>query len=184
MKVLLTSAGFQTDAIKDFFLALLTKQPQNIKALFIPTAAVTPGAICVLPKCMNDLLKCGIKDEKIVVYDLHKPMPLESLQQFDVVYICGGSTEYLLERVNEQGFSNVLKDYMRNDGVVVGVSAGSMIAAQNLENNLGLISCHLYVHRSNGSQAGFIDVTNCGEISLTDEQAVFLSDFNCATIIQ
>ena len=28
-------------------------------ALFIPTAAIDAGAIEVLPKCMNDLLKCG-----------------------------------------------------------------------------------------------------------------------------
>ncbi len=32
----------------------------EVKALFIPTAAIDAGAIEVLPKCMIDLLKCGI----------------------------------------------------------------------------------------------------------------------------
>jgi peptidase E len=184
MKVLLTSAGLETDTIKKFFLKILLKKPQEIKALFIPTAAIDAGAIGVLPKCMNDLLKCEMKEENITVYDLHKVMPLEKLKQFDVVYICGGNTEYLLERINEQGFNEVLKDYIKEDGIVVGVSAGSIIAAQNLENNLGLINCHLNVHCINGNKAGHLDISNCQEISLTNNQALYVTDIDCASIIE
>ena len=39
-------------------------KPADTKALFIPTAAIDAEAIEVLPKCMNDLLKCGILKEK------------------------------------------------------------------------------------------------------------------------
>lgn len=184
MKVLLTSAGLETDTIKDFFLKLLTKKPSDVKALFIPTAAVNADAIGVLPKCMNDLLKCGIQDENITVYDLHKAMSLENLKQFDVVYICGGNTEYLLERINEQGFNDVFKEYIRNEGIWVGVSAGSIIAAQNLENNLGLIGCRLNVHCSKGSHLGRVDLMNCQQINLTNNQALYLSDYHCAMIIE
>jgi dipeptidase E len=184
MKVLLTSAGLESDAVKNFFLAKLLKKPEEIKALFIPTAAINVGAIGVLPKCMNDLLKCGIKDENITVYDLHKVMHLEKLKQFDVVYICGGNTKYLLERINEQGFNEVLKGYIINDGITVGVSAGSIIMAQNLENNLGLINCILNVHCRNGNKAGDLDILTCQEVSLTDNQAIYLTDIDCATIIE
>ena len=62
-----------------------------IKALFIPTAAIDTDAIAVLPKCMNDLLKYGIQNKNIKVYDLHIGMELDELQQFDVVYLCGGN---------------------------------------------------------------------------------------------
>ncbi len=184
MKVLLTSAGLETDTIKNFFLKILLKMPQEIKALFIPTAAIDVGAIGVLPKCMNDLLKCGIKEENITVYDLHKVMLHEKLNQFDVVYICGGNTKYLLERMNEQGFHKVLKDYIKNDGIVVGVSAGSIIMAQNLENNLGLINCILNVHCINGNKAGHLDILTGQEISLTNNQAIYLTDIDCASIIE
>ncbi len=37
-------------------------------------AAINADAIAVLPKCMNDLLKCGIPDENITVYDMHEGM--------------------------------------------------------------------------------------------------------------
>jgi peptidase E len=184
MRVLLTSAGFETDTIKDFFLRVLIKKPQETKALFIPTAAINAGAINVLPKCLNDLLKCGIREENITVYDLHKIISPERLKQFDVVYICGGNTEYLLERVNEHGFNAILKEFIKDDGIVVGVSAGSIIMAQNLENNMGLINCILNVHCINGNKAGHLDALTGQEINLTNHQAIYLTDVNSASIIE
>lgn len=184
MKVFFTSAGFENGKIKDFFLRTLAKKPEETKALFIPTAAISPGAISVLPKCMNDLLKCGIPEENITVYDLHKAISADNIKQFDVVYICGGTTEYLLERINEQGFNVVLKEYIKADGIVVGVSAGSIIMAQNLENNMGLINCILKVHCKTGSKAGHLDALTGQEISLTDRQAIYLTDINSASIIE
>ena len=69
MRVLLTSAGLETEEIKEYFVKMLGKDVSEVKALFIPTAAIDVGAIEVLPKCMNDLLKCGIQNKNIK-YDL------------------------------------------------------------------------------------------------------------------
>ena len=96
MRVLLTSAGLETEEIKAYFTDMIGKDMLSVKALFIPTAAIDADAIAVLPKCMNDLLKCGIQNKNIKVYDLHIGMELDELQQFDVVYLCGGNTTYLL----------------------------------------------------------------------------------------
>lgn len=74
MRVLLTSAGLETEEIQDFFMKLMNMDMALVKALFIPTAAVDADAIAVLPKCMNDLLKCGILNQNIKVYDMHKGM--------------------------------------------------------------------------------------------------------------
>ncbi len=52
-KILLTSAGFESKTISDTFLNLVGKEPKEIQALFIPTAAIFPAAITVLPKCME-----------------------------------------------------------------------------------------------------------------------------------
>ena len=60
MRVMLTSCGLETQKIKDCFLTMLGKEGAKAKALFIPTAAIDADAIEVLPKCMNDLLKCGM----------------------------------------------------------------------------------------------------------------------------
>lgn len=61
MKVLLTSCGLETENITNKFIDMLGKNTAEARAIFIPTAAVDADAVGVLPKCMNDLLKCGIK---------------------------------------------------------------------------------------------------------------------------
>ena len=59
MNVLLTSCGLETDTIVQRFQKMLNKDPARVRAMFIPTAAISPDAIEVVPKCLNDLLKCG-----------------------------------------------------------------------------------------------------------------------------
>lgn len=119
MRVLLTSAGLETEEIKRYFMEMLGKDMSMVQALFIPTAAMDAGAIEVLPKCMNDLLKCGIPNKNIRVYDLHRGMELSELRQYDVVYLCGGETKYLLERINATGFNVSLMEYIRTNGAVI-----------------------------------------------------------------
>ena len=86
MRVLLTSAGLETEEIKQYFMKMIGKDMSKVRALFIPTAAIDAGAIEVLPKCMNDLLKCGIQNKNIKVFDLHIGMEMSELQKYDGVY--------------------------------------------------------------------------------------------------
>lgn len=154
MRVLLTSAGLETEEIQKQFVEMAGKDMSSVKALFIPTAAIDADAIEVLPKCMHDLLKCGIPNKNIDVYDLHAGMEFEKLQQYDVVYLCGGNTRYLLERINATKFNESLLAYINDNGLVIGVSAGSLIFANNLEHNLGLIDTKLDVHCMTGEKRG------------------------------
>ncbi len=96
---------------------MLNKEPTRVKAMFIPTAAVSPDAIEVLPKCLNDLLKCGIAKENIFVYDLHDDADDEILKVYDVIYLCGGDPNYLLRRIREHGFDKKLGLFIRQGGV-------------------------------------------------------------------
>ena len=172
MRLILSSAGLENQVLQSRFLKLLGKDVRNVHPLFIPTAAIDPGAIAVLPKCMNDLLNCGIPEENITVFDLHRNMSLEELKQYDLVYLTGGRTAYLLERINETGFRESLLDYIRQDGLVLGVSAGSIIFANDLENNLGLLEAKLEVHCASGEKPGPLEKKE--HIQLTNDCALFL----------
>ena len=172
MKLILSSAGLENEVLKSKFLKLLDKDVKDVHPLFIPTAAIDPGAIAVLPKCMNDLLKCGIPEENITVFDLHKGMCLPELEQFDLVYLCGGRTSYLLQRINDTGFRDSLLEYIQQDGLVLGVSAGSIIFAKNLENNLGLLDARLDVHCGSGEKPGPLEKKD--HIRLTNDCALLL----------
>lgn len=174
MRVLLTSAGLETEQIKKCFVEMLGKEMSEVKALFIPTAAIDADAIAVLPKCMNDLLKCGIQNVNIKVFDLHEGMGLAELQKFDIVYLCGGDADYLLERVNATGFNVELMEYIRENGMVVGVSAGSLLFSNNLAENLGLIDTRLHVHCPDGDKKGKLDYPLKDCVRLTNNSALVI----------
>lgn len=174
MKVLLTSAGFENKNIERLFLSLTDRNASQIRALFIPTAAIDPDAIEVLPKCLHDLLDCGIRKENVKVYDLHKSISSEELTAYDAVYVCGGNTGYLLERMQEQGFGKALLEFIENGGIYVGVSAGSLVMTGDIENGLGLLNLPIKVHCEQGMSPGRVIPGKCSEIRLTNRQAVLI----------
>lgn len=171
---MLTSCGLETDKIKEHFLKMLCKEPSYAKALFIPTAAIDADAIGVLPKCMNDLLKCGIPKENIQVFDLHRNMSIEEMKTFDVVYLCGGRTSYLLERINDTGFCDTMLSYIRDNGFVIGVSAGSLIFANNLMNNLGLLDTKMDVHCEKSNVVGKVSFPLIENVKLSNTAAMLV----------
>ena len=174
MRVMLTSCGLETEQIKEHFLRMLGKEPAETKALFIPTAAIDADAIEVLPKCMNDLLKCGIPKDNISVFDLHQNMPVDELETYDVVYLTGGRTSYLLERINDTGFRDSLLTYIRDNGFVIGVSAGSIIFANNLPGNLGLLDTKLDVHCETSSYTGKVLFSLIKNMKLSNTAAIII----------
>ncbi len=181
-KLLLTSAGFENKRLEKWFLKLAEKPPQNIRALFIPTAAIFPDAIAVLPKCLNDLLYAGVLPENISVFDLHRNMPYEELSAFDAVYVCGGDTKYLLNRINNTRFCEPLRQFAENGGVYVGASAGSLVVAGNLPDNLGFVKATLSVHQQAGTKPGAVSATEAGHYDLTDRQALLLHGETCEIV--
>ncbi|MBQ3880208.1 MAG: Type 1 glutamine amidotransferase-like domain-containing protein [Oscillospiraceae bacterium] len=174
MKLLLTSSGLETDTILRTFVSLLEKPCKEIRALFIPTAAIDADSIEVLPKCMHDLLRCGIPKENIDVFDLHEGMNLASLTRYDAVYLTGGRTAYLLSRLRDTGFAETLLAYLENGGVVLGVSAGSLIFAENLENNLGLLPTDLRVHCAQDNPRGKLSLPLPAQFDLGNHSAILM----------
>lgn len=178
MKVLLTSCGLETKVIEQAFLQMLHKAPAEIRVMFIPTAATSPDAIEVLPKCLNDLLKCDIRRENITVYDLHDDLKTQISECYDVIYFCGGDPAYLLRRINERGFDHKIKAFIKQGGIVVGVSAGSIIFADNMPDNLNLLQCALDVHCSDETceKAGRYKKDRQERIRLGNKQAILFEE--------
>ena len=154
MKLMLTSCGLETPNIMEKFLSLLPCAPQEAKVLFLPAAAISCDAIEVLPKCLEDLYKADIPKENITIYDLHVPLTKAALSETDCIYIPGGNTIHLAKRLRE-GSSQVLLQYLHaNRGVIVGVSAGSMVFSTHTPAALDILPNELHVHCSNGTQDG------------------------------
>ncbi len=169
--VLLTSTGFENENIKNKFLSLLKKSTEDAKILFIITAANNPDAVRILSKCLDDLTNCNIADENITVYDMHKVLSKKEILEYDAIYVCGGSTRYLLERMNEINFKDLLIYYLDNGGIYIGVSAGTVAYGNKYSNGLSLMDNKIDVHCEVGSNNG--NVVSEETIKLTNNQAIY-----------
>lgn len=168
MKILLTSTGFTNPNIKNKFINLLNKNVKDTKVLFVITAAQDPDAVRILSACLDDLTECGIIDENIKIYDMHKLLIKEEMNKYDAIYVCGGDTEYLVDRINEINIKPLIQEYLKNGGIYIGVSAGTIATK-----SLNLIENEIDVHRENGSENKEITTE---PIFLTDNQALLITD--------
>lgn len=175
-KILLTSTGFENDNIKNKFLELLNCDVSKAKILFIITAANDPDAVRILSKCLDDLTNCNIPDENITIYDMHKLLTQDEINKYNAIYVCGGNTKYLVDRICEINFKSILDKYIENGGIYIGVSAGSIAASGNYQNGLCLIENKIEVHCDRGTENGII--TTMDDIFLTDDQAIFTDGNN------
>jgi cyanophycinase-like exopeptidase len=171
-KILLTSAGFETETIRNAFFQMVEKPPADIKALFIPTAAISPDAVEMVWPCMMDLLTSNIAKEHITIFDLHCNISFDELKTFDAIYFTGGSPQYLLQRINETGFHAPLRQFVDNGGIYIGVSAGAIVGAGNLSDNLGYLNATLSVHCTEGMDDGAFDNTLVTHIDLKNDKAI------------
>lgn len=175
-KIILTSAGFENKEIENKFLEMLNKPVQNAKVLWIPTAAISEDAKSVLSKCMNDLLNAGVNKCNIIEYNLDRNIKNDELSDYDAIYVCGGDCSYLLNKMNEDGFKDVIESFINNGGIYIGVSAGSIVCVNDFDNNLGFLPCTLDVHCEKGTNAGDICINEDTHINLTNNQAIIVED--------
>ena len=131
MKLLLTSAGFSTTQISKKFLELANKPADKIKIVFIPTASRNDKEYHETAK--KELFNLGIKKENLVVLDVDHKINFDEIRDFDVMYICGGNTFYLLAKMKEFGFDKTIREFVSSGKLYIGVSAGSILAGPNIE---------------------------------------------------
>ena len=102
MKLLLTSAGFENPNIGKEFLKLVDKPANEIKILFIPTAARSKEEQDYANKSKQELYDLGINYDNIKIYYINNQSMSESeIYDFDAIYVCGGNTFFLLKQLKE-----------------------------------------------------------------------------------
>ena len=79
-----------------------------------------------------------------------------------------------MERINDTGFRETLLTYIRDDGFVIGVSAGSIVFANNLPGNLELLDTKLDVHCEASSYTGSISFPLIENMKLSNTGAILI----------
>ena len=192
----LTSSGLSSEMKKMFF-DIIGKRPEDVKVLCVPTAGIeTDGAREGITVCLHELSSMGIHYENILVYNLElllskdyrrtysayikspslitRLLSVEEIGAFDAVFFSGGDSSVLCREMVRTGFDEVIAKAITNGLVYVGISAGSMYAAGNLDAGLHIIDNPIIPHW-NGTKI-FELPNDRDEIKLIDGQAVYIED--------
>ena len=131
MKLLLTSAGFTNKAVINALHDLVEKPFDQLKLVFIPTAAnVETGGKEWLIDDLYRTKKLGFKKIDIVdISALSKNETISRLETADILFFGGGDTYYLDSWVKKCELDKYLNDWI-NTKIYVGLSAGSMLACK------------------------------------------------------
>lgn len=198
----LTSSGL-SDSMKKIFIDIIGKSPKDLKILYIPTAGIeTDGAREGLAVCLDELVKMRICYENILVYNLElllskdykrtysqhikspamitRLLTIEELKRFDAVFVSGGNSAVLCREMVRTGFDNVIAKAINNGLVYVGISAGSMYAAGNLDDGLHIIPNPIIPHWQENRLVELPKGEK--EIQLVDGQAVYVENDNIRLI--
>ena len=137
MKLLLTSTGLTNQKIKNKFLELVNKTPSKIKIIFLPTASRSKEELKYVQASKQELIDLGIPEQNIKTISLDKKLDekieYNEIMNFDVIYVCGGNTFYLLKKVRESGFDRIITKFIDSGKLYFGVSAGSILVCPDID---------------------------------------------------
>lgn len=134
MNILLTSAGIKMPAIQNEVLKLLPKPPNELKLAHVITASRMETNTDYVKKDRVALQGVGFQVADVALEDLTPATAFDELNKFDIIYVQGGNTFYLLKQARACGFEQVVRKFLEDPNKwYIGVSAGSYIACPTIE---------------------------------------------------
>ena len=109
--------------------------PDKLKVAFIDTAAdvYNKAEADWLKADRSSLTDVGFSVTDYSLTDKTKEDLINDLKEFNVLFVSGGNSFYLLEKANISGFTDLIKQDYFKDKIYVGSSAGSVILSNNID---------------------------------------------------
>ena len=129
MKILLGSGGIRTEERRKLFFHLMKENFEGCKkVVFIPYASRDYDDYTNSVKEMFSHLEFEI----IGIHELHNP--LVELEKMEGIYVGGGNTFSLVQKLHEKGILEVIRRKVLNNGIpYAGVSAGANVACPTMQ---------------------------------------------------
>ena len=128
--MILTSSLYESIGfVKEF----LDKNAKSKKILFIPTAANVEeykNYMYLTEKAFEDI---GYEVDNFDISVFSEKNVKEKLSKAEIIFISGGNTFYLLQELKRKNLISYLKERIENGLLYIGESAGSVIAAPDIE---------------------------------------------------
>lgn len=112
---------------------LISVKPADAKLIFIPTAADPYEDKWFIEDDRKKLYELGFRIIEVDIKKQTQETLGELLRDANILYIAGGNTFYLLEKVRESGLDKIICDLVDKGLLYVGSSAGAIIAGPNIE---------------------------------------------------
>lgn len=128
MKLLLTSTGLANENVRNFFISKFDRLDN--KTACIVTSGQNEEEQFYIDGSIRELESLGIE---VVEFNIAKENGFVNFPKFDIYYVCGGNTFYILDRMRKTGVDKILIDAIKNGKFYLGVSAGSIIAGPDIE---------------------------------------------------
>lgn len=165
MKLFLCSSII-TPNLKQDFENFIGRKTEGLKVLFVTTAGNPNPDKSWIAEDRDPLIEnLGFKIEEIDIEKIQGEELREKITQFDVLWMNGGYTGYLMQQVKKSGLEEFLPELLQSGLVYAGSSAGSMICSESLEiadwyigeeepgaskiSGLGYLSFQIYPHFRN-----------------------------------
>ncbi len=191
MKLLLTSTGLTNQKIRDYFVSQF-EMLENKKACLIFTIR-NENDWQWLEHYDSELKGIGLQYDRI---NISEGKDLSDLKEYDIYYVCGGNTFYILDRLRKTNLDKVILKAIKDGKFYVGVSAGSIIAGSDIEvagigegdendinlsdlSGFGLVPFHIsphYTEQYRNDVEEFYNRRKESIIALTNDQALFVTD--------
>lgn len=190
MKLLLTSAGLTNESVKNFFISQFDRLDN--KTACVVTSGRNSEEQSYIDGSIKELENLGIK---VIEFNIAKHESFVNFPLYDIYYVCGGNTFFILDRMRKTGVDRILVDAVKKGKFYLGVSAGSIIPGpdievaslgdpndENLEDLTGLkLVPYIITPHYNQKEEGDVEAfkrKRAGEpvIAITDDQAVFVED--------
>ena len=128
--MILTSSLYESiELVKKF----LDKNTESKKILFIPTAANVEEYKKYMHLTQKAFEDFGYEVENFDVSVFSEEIAKEKLSEAKIVFISGGNTFYLLQELKRKNLITYLKERIEHGLLYIGESAGSVIAAPDIE---------------------------------------------------
>ena len=135
MKLLLTSSGLTTKKLQEALKGLVTKPVADNRTLIISVDTTSNFFREALERERRNLIEAGFLQENISIHDLSVG-DAPSLDAVDVLEIFGGNNYHYMKRLRETGLMQEIREYIEDERVYGGVSAGAMIMGPDIDENL------------------------------------------------
>lgn len=153
--IVLTSCGFRNEEFKNRFYKIVPKDELKSKKVLYITTAIDgekdDNRDWVYEE-FKTILDLGIDEANITEYKIGNDI---NIDDYDIIYMMGGNTIYLLDVVRKTNFGEVIKEFINKGKIYIGSSAGSQILGTTID--LNAIYEDNFVNMTDFTALGIVD---------------------------